>query len=31
MGADGALIVDRVAQVRPYGEWREFLRRRRDG
>ena len=29
MGQDGALIIEHVAQVRPYSEWREFLRGRK--
>ncbi len=29
MGQDNALILDRVAQVRPYSEWRDFLRQRK--
>ena len=29
MGQDGALSVEHVAQVRPYAEWREFLRQRK--
>ena len=29
MGQDNALVVEHVAQVRPYAEWRQFLRQRR--
>ncbi len=29
MGQDNALILEHIAQVRPYAEWREFLRRRK--
>ncbi len=29
MGQDNALMLDRVAQVRPYSEWRDFLRQRK--
>ena len=29
VGQDNALIVEHVAQVRPYAEWREFLRKRK--
>jgi muconolactone delta-isomerase len=28
MGQDGALIVEEASEVRPYTEWREFLRQR---
>ena len=30
MGEDNALVIEHVAQVRPYGEWREFLRKRKE-
>ncbi len=30
MGRDNSLLVEHVAQVRPYAEWRQFLRQRRD-
>lgn len=30
MGQDGARLLEHVAQVRPYSEWRQFLRQRRD-
>jgi hypothetical protein len=29
MGQDGALLIEHVAQVRPYSEWRDFLRKRK--
>ena len=29
MGQDNALVIEHVAQVRPYAEWREFLRKRK--
>ena len=29
MGQDNALLIEHVAQVRPYSEWRDFLRKRK--
>ena len=29
MGQDSALLIEHVAQVRPYSEWRDFLRKRK--
>jgi hypothetical protein len=28
MGQDGALVAEEISEVRPYAEWREFLRQR---
>ena len=30
MGQDGALVFEDITEVRPYSEWREVLRERRD-